>query len=254
MKLKFETLKGFKLHAQDGEIGKIKDVLFDDHQWGGRWLVADTRNWLPGRKVLLSPISFDKPDLEEKILPVRMTKQDIKDSPPLEEDAPVSQQFEKSFFDQFYWPYYWTGGGLWANQTYPIHLDSKENEYPTDQNPEPDPENQEHVLRSADELTNYQVIFSKLLESEVQGNVADLVIDTETWAVPYLIIQNRKWLSSKKVLVPQERVVSTEWNNHSIHVNLDESALEAAPALEDGDCVSKEMEDLTNEYFKSLSS
>ena len=38
MKLRFENLKGFKLQAQDGEIGKIKDVLFDDQQWGGRWL------------------------------------------------------------------------------------------------------------------------------------------------------------------------------------------------------------------------
>lgn len=251
MKLKFETLKGFKLHAQDGEIGKIKDILFDDHQWGGRWLVADTHRWLPGRKVLLSPISFEEPDMDEKTIPVRMTKQEIQDSPPLEEDAPVSLQYEKSFYDQFYWPYYWMGGGLWANQPSPIHLDPNRSESPTDNNPDPDPEHQDHVLRSADELTNYEVIFSKLLESESLGTVADLVIDTETWAVPYLILQNQKLLSAKKILVPQEYVIHTQWKKHSIQVDLDGKALEAAPALEDADRISKQMEEKVHSFFKT---
>lgn len=250
MKIPIHSLKGFHLRARDGEIGKIKDILFDDHHWGGRWVVADTHTWLPGRKVLLSPISFETPDMDQRVLPVRMTTQDIEDSPPLEEDAPVSMQYEKTFYDQFYWPYYWLGGGLWANQTFPIYLDPNRNQDEIDTEPEADPEHQEHVLRSADELRHYRVTFRDSPPEEEAGSVTDLVLDTETWAVPYLILQNREWLPSRKILVPREKVIRTEWKEHAIHLDITEDALEQAPGLEE-DLVSREMEDAANRFFAS---
>lgn len=249
MKVQFTFLKGFGLQAEDGEIGKIKDVLFDDHQWGGRWVVADTGDWLPGRKVLLSPISFDEPDMEEKTIPVRMTKQEIQDSPPLEEDAPVSLQYEKTFYNQFYWPYYWLGGGLWANQTSPVYLDPTRNQNEIDTTPGEDPEHQDHVLRSATELQNYQVTTLIPDESDTLGVVSDLVIDTKTWSVPYLLLQNRSLLPSKKILVPRDRVVSTHWQEHAIRADLDEHVFGVAPGIEDQDVVSAEMEERANAFF-----
>jgi len=45
----------YVLQAKDGEIGRCKDFLFDDEKWTIRYIVADTRNWLPGRKVLVAP-------------------------------------------------------------------------------------------------------------------------------------------------------------------------------------------------------
>ncbi|MEX2606244.1 MAG: PRC-barrel domain-containing protein [Kiritimatiellia bacterium] len=249
MKLQFEQLKGFNLQAEDGLIGNIKDVLFDDHRWGGRWLVADTGEWLPGRKVLLSPISLEDPDPDKKRIPVRMSKQEISDSPPLEEDAPVSLQYEKTFYDQFYWPYYWIGGGLWANQTVPAYLDPKWNQEEIDTTVEPDPEHREHVLRSADELKHYQANSSRTLEPEGLGTVTDLVIDTGTWSIPYLILQNRRLMPSKKILVPQDRVVSTGWREHAIHLDLDENVFSLAPGMEETDCISREDEDRARAFF-----
>jgi len=38
---KAKTLKGYKLHSLDGEIGKVKEFYFDDHHWTIRYLVAD---------------------------------------------------------------------------------------------------------------------------------------------------------------------------------------------------------------------
>lgn len=249
MKLTIDTLRGYTLHAQDGEIGKIKDLLFDDHQWGGRWLVADTRSWLPGRKVLLSPISFENPNPEEKSIPVRMTQQEIQDSPPLEEDAPVSLQYEKTFYDQYFWPYYWTGGGLWANQTYPIHLDPDRNKFQIDSDAEPDPEHRDHVLRSADELMNYRITVGRVLEQDAIASVSDLVIDTETWAVPYLILRKGNLLSAKKIMVPRERVIRTQWKERSIHMDLDEKNLDEAPEFEGRELISDETEKRTTDFF-----
>lgn len=249
MKLRIDLLKGFHLQAQDGEIGKMKDILIDDHQWGGRWMVADTGDWLPGRKVLLSPISFEEPDTDAKCIPVRMTQKEIEESPPLEEDAPVSLQYEKTFYDQFYWPYYWIGGGLWANETEPIYLDPDRNQEEIDTELESDPEHQQHVLRSADELKNYQVTSSRTFDEDVLGTVTDLVIDTRTWAVPYLILQNRSLMPSKKILVPQDRVVQTDWHKHNIQLNLEENVFGIAPGLEDTECISPEMEERALAFF-----
>jgi|GEM_PF-2265669 hypothetical protein len=46
-----KTRKGYSLQARDGEIGEA-----GIHEEGGtiRYLVADTREWLPGSKVLLA--------------------------------------------------------------------------------------------------------------------------------------------------------------------------------------------------------
>ena len=53
-----KELYGNKLGASDGEIGRIKDVYFDDQNWAIRYLVADTGTWLTDRKVLISPHSL----------------------------------------------------------------------------------------------------------------------------------------------------------------------------------------------------
>jgi len=50
-----KELYGDKLAALDGEIGRVRDVYFDDKTWVIRYVVADTGSWLTGRLVLLSP-------------------------------------------------------------------------------------------------------------------------------------------------------------------------------------------------------
>jgi hypothetical protein len=48
-------VSGYRIHATDGEIGHVKDFIVDDEKWTIDFLVIDTGNWLPGRKVLISP-------------------------------------------------------------------------------------------------------------------------------------------------------------------------------------------------------
>jgi hypothetical protein len=43
-----KELKGYVIAAEDGEIGRCKDFLFDDRHWAIRYMVVDTRKWLPG--------------------------------------------------------------------------------------------------------------------------------------------------------------------------------------------------------------
>ena len=69
----------YVLLAEDGEIGRCKDFLFDDEKWTIRYLVADTRKWMPGRKVLISPMSLGEPDWSTHRFQVELTRRQIED-------------------------------------------------------------------------------------------------------------------------------------------------------------------------------
>ena len=90
-----KTLHGYRILGQGGEIGKVVEFYFDDHYWTVRYLVAETGNWLTGRKVLLSPYAVIDVNRAEKYITVNLTKQQIEDSPALETHRPVSRQYEE---------------------------------------------------------------------------------------------------------------------------------------------------------------
>ena len=50
-----KELVGYKVMAQDGQIGKVADFFIDDQDWVTRYLVVDTGPSIFGRKVLISP-------------------------------------------------------------------------------------------------------------------------------------------------------------------------------------------------------
>ena len=76
-------LIGYVLEAEDGDIGQCADFLFDQDGWTIRYMVADTGKWLPGRKVLISPVALSEPNWAGRCFPVGLTRQQIEDSPPL---------------------------------------------------------------------------------------------------------------------------------------------------------------------------
>lgn len=77
---KTSRLKGFHLHATDGEIGHVDDFLVDP-SWKVAYLVVDTSNWVGGRSVLVSPTSVVKIDVETQEIQVRLTRKEIEQSP-----------------------------------------------------------------------------------------------------------------------------------------------------------------------------
>ena len=46
---------GYAMQTEDGEIGRVKDVLVDDKAWAIRYLVVDTEKWWGGKTVWVSP-------------------------------------------------------------------------------------------------------------------------------------------------------------------------------------------------------
>jgi len=107
-------LKGLPLHATDGDIGRCQDILFDDRHWTIRYIVADTGTWIPGRRVLISPISVSPLRSGSDRLDVDLTRDQIKRAPSVAEDAPVSRQHEMELHRHDGYGYYWAGPGVWG--------------------------------------------------------------------------------------------------------------------------------------------
>ena len=115
-------LEGYAIRATDGTIGHVKDFYFDDEAWVIRYLIVDTGSWLSSRKVLISPIAIGQPDWTAKVLPVSITKEQVKNSPDIDTEKPVSRQHEMSYLGYYGYPYYWGGAGLWGGGAYPAMM------------------------------------------------------------------------------------------------------------------------------------
>ena len=59
-----EAVTGYHIHASDGEIGHVEDFLVEDADWSIHYLVVDTKNWWPGKRILISPRSARRDRLD----------------------------------------------------------------------------------------------------------------------------------------------------------------------------------------------
>jgi len=235
-------MEGYKLAAADGAIGKVKDFLFDEAQWTVRWMVADTGEWLPKRKVLISPISLGEPDWNSKLFPVRLTKQEIEDAPGLESDAPVSREYETQWFNQYGWPYYWQGGGIWGGSVYPATLYTREEKSASVQeSPEAGPD----VVRSIEEVSHYHI---EAADGGI-GHVEDFIVDDEPWTIRYMAVNTRNWLPGRKVLLPIETVKSIEWADQKVFLDVDRETVKNSPKYDPFAPINREYEVRLYDYY-----
>jgi hypothetical protein len=236
-----KELLAYTLLAEDGEIGRCRDFLFDDRHWTVRYMVADTGKWLPGRKVLVSPIAMGEPSWVEKKIPVRLTREDIENSPPLDEDAPVSRQYEQKYFGYFRWPYYWAGGNVWGPFSYLPPLSEYIQIKPEEEESDP----AESHLRSLKEVTGYQI---RTEDGEV-GYVEDFIAEQGVWSIRYMIADTKKWLRGRKVLISPGWIDAIDWIDKQVNVNLTVEAIKQGPEYDPSEPVNREYEMRLYDYY-----
>jgi hypothetical protein len=99
---------GYRIHAQDDDIGHIEDFLVEEETWIIRYLVIDTSNWIPGSKrVIVDPNWVDQVRWDDRSVYLRMTKEQIENSPEYDPLVPIYRDYEQSIFDHYDFPYYW---------------------------------------------------------------------------------------------------------------------------------------------------
>jgi hypothetical protein len=223
---------GYKLDSLEGEIGTVKNFYFDDHHWVIRYLVADTGNWLTGRQVLISPYALAAVNKEEQNIAVDLTKKQIEDSPSLDSDKLVSRQFEEAYYGYYGWPMYWGGPYMWGS--FPkIVRDGKKRSESTQGGKDWDP-----CLRSTHAVSGHHV---QAADGEIR-HVQDFIIDDETWAIRYLIIDTRKWWSGKRVLVSPQWIERVSWNESKVFVNLSRESVRQSPEYTEESLITRDYE------------
>lgn len=92
---------GFHIEAADGEIGHVEDFIVDDENWTIRYIEVDTRNWWPGKKVLLAPGWIKRLDWLEGKVRVKLLREIIRNAPEYDPSQLITRQYEVSLFDHY---------------------------------------------------------------------------------------------------------------------------------------------------------
>jgi hypothetical protein len=96
-----KEVTNYYIEASDGDIGHVEDFLIDDESWTIRYLVIDTRNWWPGKKVLVSPEWIRSINWRDSKVHVDLTREAIRNGPEYEPNALPSRDYEKRLYDHY---------------------------------------------------------------------------------------------------------------------------------------------------------
>ncbi len=193
------SLLGSTILAKDGEIGKVHDFLFDDRAWTVRYLVVETGRWLSSRRVLLSPSASGRPDWEKLVVPVDLTMDQVRGSPEVDTDQPVSRQQEVALAWHYGWPAYW----MLVPDPPPVPPLVPEETPKTQGDPH---------LRSVREVASYA---AKATDGEI-GSIDDFILEDANWFLRYLVVNTGSWFSGQKLLLSTRWVRSISWQNRQV--------------------------------------
>jgi hypothetical protein len=253
-----KSMEDYAIGATDGVIGHVKDFYFDDAAWVVRYLVVETGDWLNHRKVLISPISVEEPNWTGKVFPVSITQAQVKASPNIDTDKPVSRQHEEGYLRYFDYPYYWGGASLWGgglsagslnfeNPNYGSaasdaqvlaarHAAAESEKAHSHDNPH---------LRSGNAVMHYSV---HVIDGDV-GHVKGLLVADTTWAIRYLIVSTTKWWGGHDVLIAPEWIDDINWSEARFVVDLSRQAIKDSPAYDSAKPLTRELETGTCKHY-----
>jgi hypothetical protein len=95
------------IQALDGEVGHVEDFVIDDESWAIRYLVVGTRNWWPGKKVLIATRSVDRISYQDSSVYLRLKRETIQKSPEYSENLLISRDYEAKLHRHYDLEEYW---------------------------------------------------------------------------------------------------------------------------------------------------
>jgi sporulation protein YlmC with PRC-barrel domain len=96
---RLSRLRGCHIHAVDGVIGHVDDVLVDERTLAVQYLVVDTSNWIGGKWVAIAPSTLRAIDWGKQRIDVDLTREQIKSGPTLDSlDVPPAEAWPNYAF------------------------------------------------------------------------------------------------------------------------------------------------------------
>ncbi|MBD3392989.1 MAG: PRC-barrel domain containing protein [Chitinivibrionales bacterium] len=220
-----------RIEAVDGHIGHVVDIFFDDTEWIVRYVVVDLGTWIPDRKVLIATAALGQP--RNITFPVNLTKDQIRNSPDIDFDKPVSRRHEAELHYYYGWPAYWGAtayGEPAPGETTP---------------PAGEPDEGETHLRSARAVMGYHI----LSENGEIGHIEDFIVDDALWTIRYVAVDTANWLPGKKVLMAPDWIESIDWKPKKVFVQLTQDEIRNCPEYDPNEPINRAYEERLYDYY-----
>lgn len=206
---KIRNLLQYRVHTEDGFLGRIHDVYFDDLSWQVRYLVVDPFSFFSrGPHVLVPPCYLGTPGLRTRMLWVSLSSKQLRQLAPASSDRPVAFREEEKLRYRCYLspccePVMWL-----PIQTVPWVVEDKPRQ--TSQEAVGDPH-----LRSFDVVSRYRVIAT----DGQAGYASDFILDDLEWSLQQVVIETGHWPRKRMVHCPVGSIASIVWSENAIHLN-----------------------------------
>ena len=103
-----EAVTGYYMDAVDGEIGHLEGFILEDEAWVIRYIEVATRNWWPGKRVLVSPAWIERVSWEDSKVYVGLTREAIQSGPEyVESSKTITREYEHRLYMHYGKPPYW---------------------------------------------------------------------------------------------------------------------------------------------------
>lgn len=240
---RFSDLTGMDIEASDGRMGEVHDLLFDDRFWTLRYLVVDTGGLLSGRKVLIPPTAIDGVDRSQEHVAVRLNFAQVKESPGIDLDPPVSLQKEAELQSHSHWPWYWDAhpAGLGIDPMLHPLPDTESTDDAAARRTDGDPH-----LRSSREVKGYRI---GALDGEI-GQVHDMLFDADDWVLRYFVVDTRVWLPGRKVIVSPYWAEAVDWEERELLVDLSKEQIKSSPEYDPDGAVERDYEEQLHRHYQ----
>jgi len=198
---------GYLIKTTDGGLAKLNDLYFDD-EWTVRHLIVDTGVWLPGRRVLVPPVVVvGEPDGAAGVLPVLLTREQLEKAHGIQWSPPAARQHEMGLLAYYRWASCWGGLG-YLGSAVPV---SARRASPAEGEQGGDPH-----LKSVREVTGYCIQAS---DGDI-GHVENFLVETDGWAIRYMVVDTRNWLPGKKVVMATPGIDKVDLAARQVRVGL----------------------------------
>lgn len=229
MLIKASATKGFHILASDGSIGTVSDLMFDDATWKVRWLVVETGSWLMNRQVLLPASALGLADTTARSLTVHLTQAQVRGSPDVDTQRPVSRQQEGAIYDYYGFNPYWGTADYVGTYSYWGGMDFSPPVPSTSQRRDAIIQMQRSSddahLRSIEVLHGYHI---HATDGEI-GHLADVLINDSDWSLSYLVVNTSNWWRGKEVLISPRSTQSIRWTERMIYLGVTRDKVRASP-------------------------
>lgn len=224
------SLGDYEVGSVDGPTGTIREFLFDDEIWAVRFIVLDAGDWLPGRKILISPLSIDEPEWDGRRLPVPLTRAQLMRGPTLGVDDPVSRLHQIDLYAYYGWPPYWIEEEYYEIPPHPSNIMSGLSQ---EQEKARDP----HLFSTHDTI-EYRI---EALDGDI-GYVTDFIFDEDDWVIYYFVVDITENEHSRSVLISTEWIQRIVLDEERVYVELDRETVRSSPEYDPAVPITREYE------------